>query len=378
MSILTKIQTGRIGRAQKVVIYAPEGFGKSTLASLFPSPLFLDIEGSTSQLDVARVGRESLPDLAAVEAAITEIAKSGNFKTLVIDTADWLEIMAADALIAEANSKKIASIEDFGYGKGYTMLKEKFTVLLSRFDQAISAGVNVVMLAHSLVKKFEPPDGAGAYDRYELNLSKQVAPLLKEWADAVIFGNWRTQIRERDKNDTGQQFKGVGGKERKMFCNRCATHDAKNRHGLADEEPWHIDTIKKAFKAANAPWQISTESAPVDVVTGTPTPASPVVGGATPLENVVNTGDVAARILAVIPITAKILDEIPMESAEDKAFREICDPHREAVTGYLRTNAPERYRIAADAPMEHAALEYKQRVLKNPAGFLAQVKGAGK
>lgn len=44
------ITRGKIKSAQKVVIYGPEGIGKSTFASQFPNPLFIDTEGSTKIL----------------------------------------------------------------------------------------------------------------------------------------------------------------------------------------------------------------------------------------------------------------------------------------------------------------------------------------
>ena len=48
------ITSGIIKSAQKVVIYGPEGIGKSTFASQFPDPLFIDTEGSTKKLNVRR------------------------------------------------------------------------------------------------------------------------------------------------------------------------------------------------------------------------------------------------------------------------------------------------------------------------------------
>lgn len=252
-SILSNVKSGIIPRAQRVIIYAPEGFGKSTIASQFNSPLFLDVEDSTSQMNVRRVGREVLPDLKTFKLALKEVSTTKPCKTLVLDTVDWLEQMATDAIIAEANSEKIQGIEDFGYGKGYTILKESFTYLLNDLEQVIRAGIHVVMLAHSKVVKFEPPDGAGAFDRYELKLSKQVAPLVKEWADLIIFGNWRTQIAEKGKGEN-TKYKGIGGRERLMHCNRCSAWDAKNRHGLADVEKWEIATIQRAFANVGVPW----------------------------------------------------------------------------------------------------------------------------
>ena len=368
-NILSKIITGKIGRAQKLVVYAPEGFGKSTLASQFPAPVFLDIEGGTAQLEVARIGRESLPDLVAFEKAIDEIIASRLYKTFVIDTADWLESMAVDAIISDSkgSDKEISSVEDFGYGKGYVILKEKFTIILSWFDRAITAGMNVVLLAHSVVKKFEPPDGAGAYDRYELKLSKHVAPLVKEWADAVLFGNWKTQIKEKEKNKPGQQFKGVGGKSRLLFTTRCSTHDAKNRHGLADEETWSIAVIEKAFKSVNAPWLISAGA--------TTNTADSRVSLAVECEKV-NGSEFSERKSkkspdALLEIRA---DEIPIISKEDEDFLRICEPVKAEAIEYLRSSG----KIGLAAGLASVPMDYKLRVLKNPAGFLNVVKGAAK
>ena len=52
-----KITRGIIASAQKVVIYGPEGIGKSTFAAQFPDPLFIDTEGSTKNMDIARMDK---------------------------------------------------------------------------------------------------------------------------------------------------------------------------------------------------------------------------------------------------------------------------------------------------------------------------------
>ena len=53
------ITSGIQARAQRVVIYGTEGIGKSTLASQFPDPLFIDTEGSTSNMDVKQTPTSS-------------------------------------------------------------------------------------------------------------------------------------------------------------------------------------------------------------------------------------------------------------------------------------------------------------------------------
>jgi hypothetical protein len=181
------------------------------------------------------------------------------FKTLVIDTADWLEKRLAEHLCRKSNKD---SIEDFGYGKGWVILTEEFARFLSSLDALLARGMHVVFLAHATVKKFEAPDQAGSYDRFELKLSKSVAPLLKEWADVVLFANYVTKIAEKDNG----KMRGVGGKERVLFATHTAAYDAKNRHGLPDKLPFNADALTPVFGAA-------AES--VDTVAAKPEPAQP-------------------------------------------------------------------------------------------------------
>jgi len=179
------LQTGRICRPQKAVIYGPEGIGKSTLASQFPLPVFLDTEGGSHHLDIPRLpAPQAWED---VSHAITALAsETHEFRTLVIDTADWLEKLLVEHICQRANK---TSVEDFGYGKGYIILAEEFTKFLASLNPLLARGMHVLLLAHCRIAKFEQPEASGAYDRYELKLTKQVAPLVKEWCDMLLFGN---------------------------------------------------------------------------------------------------------------------------------------------------------------------------------------------
>lgn len=349
MSILSKVVTGQIGRAQKLVIYGPESIGKSTLASRFPEPLFLDVEGGTSQLAVARIGRDAMPSLADFESALAEVASAKPCKTLVVDTIDWVEPMALDAICAESGDASIKGVEDFGYGKGYVKLKERMTITMSKFDAIVRAGMHVVLLAHSKVTKFEPPDGAGAFDRYELKLSKFVAPIVKEWADALFFGNFRTQIAEKGKGDA-VKYKAVGGRERVLYATRCSAWDAKNRHGLGDVEKWEISTIEKAFRAVGAPWS-SDIAVPANTTTGEPSGAD----GETAHETKPEPQEPPDDIPGLPPVDALRAD-----------VARIIAGNAVTVNAYLVANG----KIREAQTWRDAADDYLKRILKNPAGFL--------
>ena len=222
---MLNITKGKIDRAQKVVIYGAEGIGKSSLAACFPDPLFIDTEGGTSHMDVRRIERpESWEELLAI---VKEVAATKNVcKTLILDTADWAEQLITAYLCTKYKQN---SIESFSYGKGYTYLGEEFTRLLSAFDTVLASGIHVVVTAHAKMRKFEQPDEMGAYDRWEMKLSKQVAPLLKEWCDLLLFCNYQTYVVTSENNTQKAQ----GGK-RVMYTSHHPAWDAKNRVHLPE------------------------------------------------------------------------------------------------------------------------------------------------
>lgn len=234
-----KISNGVVRRAQKVVLYGPEGIGKSTLASAFPDPLFIDTEGGTSHLNVKRVTIDgTFGDLVET---IQAVAAQDVCRSLVLDTMDWAEqICVADLL----KKYRQTSIESFGYGKGYTYLAEEVQQILRAFDSVIASGKNAVIVAHAKMRKQELPDEAGAFDRWELKLSRQAAPLVKEWADMLLFLNYKTMVIHTEDGSNKAQ----GGK-RVIYTSHHPCWDAKNRCGLADELPLCFDSIARIFES---------------------------------------------------------------------------------------------------------------------------------
>lgn len=237
MAIKLNITRGKVQRPQKVVVYGPEGIGKTTFASNFPNPLFIDTEGGSAHLDVARIEcRESWNDLLET---IKEVARQDICKTLVLDTADWAEQLAINSICTKY---KQPSIESFGYGKGYTYVFEEIEKMLSAFNEVIESGKHVVITAHAKMRKQELPDEQGAFDRWELKLTRQTAPIVKEWADAVFFLNYKTYVSHSDNGSA----KASGGK-RVMYTSHHPCWDAKNRYGLEDMLDMDYQNIAEHF-----------------------------------------------------------------------------------------------------------------------------------
>jgi hypothetical protein len=238
------IVTGKIQRAQRVCFYGVESVGKTTLAARMPDPVFLDVEKGSAHLDVPRQEVKTWTELLEV---VKELASgSYGYKTVVLDSIDWAERLNHSDLCEQ---KKIKSLEEIPYGKGFTMAAERMARFLNDLDRLVDAGIHVVLVGHAHVKRQEPPDQVQAFDRYELKLTKQASPLVKEWVDHLFFLNFKTRIVESESG----KAKGRGGKERVLYTTHTAAYDAKTRSELADELPLDYASISSLFGAVKAP-----------------------------------------------------------------------------------------------------------------------------
>ena len=274
-----EITSGKIDTAIKTVIYGPEGIGKSTLAAQFPRPVFIDTEGSTVHMDVRRTPRpQSWTEL--LEQVHWLADRPAELGTLVLDTADWAEALCTETVCARAQK---SGIEEFGYGKGYTYLAEEFGRLLTALDLAKDRGVNIVITAHAKMRKFEQPDEMGAYDRWEMKLSKTCAPLIKEWADMVLFACYKTYVVNVDGQGAQKGKNKAMGGERILRTTHNPCWDAKNRFALPEEMPLGYAGIAHLLRDRTAKGEAeavaeSATNAPADAEASAPAASPPFPG----------------------------------------------------------------------------------------------------
>ena len=115
----------------------------------------------------------------------------------------------------------------------------------------LNAGHNVVVLAHAAITKFEQPDAVGNYDRWGMKTSKQVAPLLREWCDMLLFANYKTVV-EKAGSGPNAKNKASGGR-RVLYTTHHPCWDAKNRFGLPEEVPFEYASIAHCLPGGSAP-----------------------------------------------------------------------------------------------------------------------------
>jgi hypothetical protein len=223
---LDALVKGRQAKPVRVLLYGVEGIGKSTFAANSPAPIFLGAEDGTAHLDVTRF---PMPTswVEALDAVRTLTREAHDFKTLAVDTLDWLEPLLWEHICARDAQQ---NIEAYGYGKGYVAALDEWRIFLAALEKLREErGMHVVLLAHSWIKPFKNPEG-NDFDRYELKLHPKAGGLLKEWSDVVLFANYETFAVA----DNSKRAKGVSRDMRLIHTTRKAAFDAKNRFDLPE------------------------------------------------------------------------------------------------------------------------------------------------
>jgi len=329
--ILMNITRGKLHHAKKVVIYGPEGIGKSSLAARFPDAVFIDTEGSTSDMDVARMDKPL--SWAMLKAQVEYVRQNRPCRTLIIDTVDWAETLCITA-VCEQHGKN--GIEDFGYGNGYVYEKEEFGRFLNLLSEVVESGVNVVLTAHAILRKFEQPDEMGAYDRWELKLGKKttnlIAPLVKEWADMVLFANYKTLSVAVDKDS--KKHKAQGGR-RVIYTAHHPCWDAKNRHGLPEEIPMDYEQIRHIIEPVQPLVCAPTESYPVPLPPEPPIEEYPEPLPETLTETPTGIPPALAELMSASGVTAEEIQAVVAQRGYFPADMPVSDYPADFVNGVL-------------------------------------------
>lgn len=229
MSLLNNIKKGQSANPPRIMLIGVEGVGKSTAGASMPNPLFICSENGLVGPQFDNVSSFNPTSWADILALLDEIASSKtDFKSIVIDTLDWVEPMLYAHVIKKAAKPDIKSIEDFGYGKGYIVAQQEARQLITRLEKLNSMGFYILILSHSQIKTFQNPVGEN-YDRYEPKVNLKIAGLFKEWCDTILFAQFDSYTRKE-----GMKAKAYGGSARIVQTTHSAAWDAKNRYGLPE------------------------------------------------------------------------------------------------------------------------------------------------
>lgn len=257
-SKLSRVVRGKLAVPFSMVVYGPEACGKSTFAGDAPTPIFICRYAETARLDVERYPDEpqSWPE---VLAAINDVTNNpSQYKTVVFDTLDWLEILLQKHVCQKNGWDSISSP---GYGKGEATALLEWDNFLSHLERLrAKRNVNLIFVCHANVNTFKNPEGEN-YGRFGMKIDSRAAAKMREWCDVVLLFKVETFALKQSKFAAA---KGTSSGRTIVRTKWTAAYDAKNRYGLPDpmecsyaEFAGHVD----AFNAIGDPVKLRAEIA---------------------------------------------------------------------------------------------------------------------
>jgi len=242
----------------RMMFYAVEGWGKTTLAAHAPSPIVLMARGETGWDVLRSAGRvpsapgmvlETWRQLIGVLDSI--IADTNGRKTLILDGMGSFERLCHEFVCARDFQNDWGEKGFLAYGRGPEVAISEWLQMIQRLDKAKAAGLTVILIAHARVKAFKNPTGSD-FDQYQLDMNDKTTAVTSRWADEIGFGVFESVVVGNESNVT-KKGKGIGGANRVMHFARRDAWIAKrkivseNTVRFGDDHAASWDTLAATF-----------------------------------------------------------------------------------------------------------------------------------
>lgn len=235
---IANMRTRTVAQPPRVLIHGPTGLGKTTLGCEFPAPFLLDVEGrrpvDLAHEDVPGFDGDQLATYQDVIDALSSLYNDDHsFQTLIFDTLDRFEPIVWQKACDDNGWK---SIEEPGWGKGYTETASYWRTLLDWFIALRrDRGMAIVLIAHSEIKSIPSPT-IGPHPSYDVRLHKTALSMITYEMDAIFFMNRdaSAQVEKIGKNQT-RTTHATGGGTRWVYCDGRPAFTAKGLPGMPDK-----------------------------------------------------------------------------------------------------------------------------------------------
>jgi hypothetical protein len=225
----------------RIILYGGAGIGKTTFASKMPNPIFILTEDGMGTIEAPQTPLcTSFDDVLGYLQDLLD--EDHEYKTVVVDSIDWLEPLIWQKACDENGWK---SIEQPGYGKGYVEVLKHWRQYLDLLNNLREKKSMVTLqIGHHQIKRFESPE-IEPYDRFEPKLHRKACDVVMENADCVFFANYKMgTVKVQGKG--GMSTKAVAG-DAVVYCREKPAFLAKNRYALPDSLPFDWSEIRKAM-----------------------------------------------------------------------------------------------------------------------------------
>lgn len=212
-------------------ICADGGMGKTSLAALWPSPVFVRTEDGSRSIE----GREDVAMFPVAEKAqdvfeaLSSLAREDHpFRTVVIDSVTRFNTLV-ETEVLEADGSKSINQACGGYGAGYAAVSNRHRELYDACQYLADAkGMHIVFIAHADVETIDLPDQP-QFSRYTIRMHKKSVSHYTDNVDLVAFIKLKV-FTAGGKED--QVKKATTDGRRIICCYPTPAHVSKNRLGI--------------------------------------------------------------------------------------------------------------------------------------------------
>lgn len=244
---LSSISKTKRARAPKVLIYGASKVGKTTFAAMAPNSIgILTEDGSHAIESNAFPIATSMNDV--YEAITVLLQEDHEYKSVYVDSLDWMEPLIHAKVCADNNWK---NIETPGYGRGYIAAADEWRVFLNGLDALRNTkNMAVILVCHNKIRKIEDPLTEG-YDSHVLKLHDRAAAMVTEWVDCIGYAGYRVFTTKTDAGFGNKETKATTTGERILHVEPHPAHCGGNRFGLQNM-PLNFYEFQSALTAATA------------------------------------------------------------------------------------------------------------------------------
>jgi hypothetical protein len=239
---LASLRKVRADQPPRSLIYGPEKMGKTTLASEFPAPVFLQTErGESGDLELDALAPEGETHLTTFEQVIQAIgalaSEEHQFQTVVLDSVSAMQKLIWEKVCRDSNVKSI-ELAGGGYGKGYIEADNLWLEVLEGLNYLRNERrMAVALVGHAIISRFDDPE-TQSYSRYDIDLHKRAEALLKREVDAILLVKKDVTIKHEDQKKGEGRVRADGGAQRWIYCEGKPAYTAGNRYGMPERIPY--------------------------------------------------------------------------------------------------------------------------------------------
>lgn len=217
-----------------VLVYGRPKAGKSSFCAQADDALFLATEAGLNHLDTYQAPINSWEEL--LEACADIAIGSHPFRTIILDTVDNAYRLCAEYI---CKKHRIDHESDLGYGKGYALISNEFTRVLTKLS-LLPYGLYIVSHAQDI----EIETRTGKYNRTVPTLPEKARKVVLGLVDMILFVDFESYSDEQSET----QFRRV------IRTKPSTTYEAGDRTGrLPETLPLDYQVFIEAF--TNDPFQ---------------------------------------------------------------------------------------------------------------------------